>query len=209
MPFRQTVRLLHNYVGLYLLCFVWLFAVSGLILNHPTWEFAQFWQEREQSSAEVAIRVPPPGEQISRARDLMGQIGIAGEIQGIRTRAEAQGPGLEVQVLRPGLITDIRADFQTGTAIVERTRTNTWGVIHWLHQFTGVRMERPEMERDWVMTRLWSLAMDAVCAGLVFLVASSLYMWYPQIRKRRLGWSFLGAGVLACGLFLFGLSWIY
>ena len=36
-------RKLHYYVGLYLLTFVWLFAVSGLIINHPGWAFADFW----------------------------------------------------------------------------------------------------------------------------------------------------------------------
>lgn len=216
MLFRSTVRLmvawnrkLHNYVGLFLLCFIWLFAVSGVLLNHPTWEFAQFWPNREQSSRTVAIRVPPPGDEVSRARDLMGQTGVWGEIERITSRAEAESPGLDVRVLKPGRITDIKADFRAGRATVEQIQTNTWGVVHWLHHFTGVRMDRPEMRRDWAMTYLWSLAMDAVCIGLIFLVASALYMWYPEIGKRRLGWSFLGAGVFSCGLFVFGLSWIF
>ena len=215
MPSRETARRvstwnrkLHNYVGLYLILFLWLFAVSGLILNHPTWSFAQFWPDREQSSYERQIRVPPAGGDAMRARDLLDQLGIAGEIEQITARAEADEPGLEVRVMRPGRIVDIRADFEAGRATVAVTQTNAWGVLHWLHSFTGVRMGRPEQQRDWVMTRLWSLAMDAVCAGLLFLVASSLYMWYPVVRKRKLGWAFLGAGLLGCGFFLFGLGWL-
>jgi len=30
-------------LGLYLLLACWLFALTGILLNHPTWEFAQFW----------------------------------------------------------------------------------------------------------------------------------------------------------------------
>jgi hypothetical protein len=35
-------RRLHYYLGLYLLFFCWLFAFTGLVLNHPRWAFAQF-----------------------------------------------------------------------------------------------------------------------------------------------------------------------
>ena len=87
-------RMLHSYVGLYLLCFLWLF-------------------------------------------------GISGEIERITARAGTQSRGIDIRVLRPGLITDIRADFGSSTATIEQIRTNMWGVIHWLHHFTGVRMNAP------------------------------------------------------------------
>jgi len=202
-------RKLHSYVGLYLLTFIWLFAVSGIILNHPTWEFAQFWSSREESSYEVEIRVPSPGDGMAQARDLMAQTGLSGEIERIHLRTDTERPGLEVRVLKPGIITDIDADFGSGRARIAQIRTNAWGVLHWLHHFTGVRMDRPQMQRDWVMTRLWSLAMDAVCLGLIFLVVSSLYLWYPQVSKRKLGWVCFGAGLFVCGFFVFGLSWIF
>jgi len=216
MPSPDTLRLLtawnrrfHVYVGLFLLCFIWLFAVSGVILNHPTWEFPQFWQSRQVSSRDVAIRMPPPGDDLARARDLMDQIGVSGEIEKITSGVEVANPGLDVRVVRPGRITDIKANFQVGQATIETIQTNNWGVIHWLHHFTGVRMDRPEMRRDWALTYLWSLAMDAVCGGLIFLVGSSLFMWYPMIRKRPLGWAFLGVGILGCCLFIIELSWLF
>ena len=59
------------------------------------------------------------------------------------------------------------------------------------------------------MTRLWSLAMDAVCAGLIFLVASGLWMWYPQWKRARAAQVCFVAGVASCAFFVFGLSWIY
>ena len=32
-------RKLHFYTGLFLIVFLWLFAFTGLLLNHPTWMF--------------------------------------------------------------------------------------------------------------------------------------------------------------------------
>ena len=39
-------RRVHYYLGLFLLFFIWLFAFTGLLLNHPRWQFAQFWPNR-------------------------------------------------------------------------------------------------------------------------------------------------------------------
>src|SRR5512137_2416896 len=47
-------RKLHYYLGLFTLLFVWLFAFTGLLLNHP-WKFAEFWDSRQQSTSEREI----------------------------------------------------------------------------------------------------------------------------------------------------------
>ena len=51
-------RKLHYYVGLYLLFFVWLFAFTGLVLNHPKWTFDEFWDSRRQTADEREIAAP-------------------------------------------------------------------------------------------------------------------------------------------------------
>jgi len=56
--FERWNRKLHFYVGLFLLFFIWLFAFSGLLLNHPTWTFAEFWTHREETNYERDIAVP-------------------------------------------------------------------------------------------------------------------------------------------------------
>ena len=74
-------RRLHYYLGLYLLFFIWLFAFTGLLLNHPRWQFAQFWPNRIQSTTEHGLESVAPAADIDRARDVMQQLGIAGEVQ--------------------------------------------------------------------------------------------------------------------------------
>ena len=57
-------RRLHYYLGLYLLFFTWLFVLSGLLLNHPKWQFAEFWPNRVQTTEEYEIGVKPEPPQV-------------------------------------------------------------------------------------------------------------------------------------------------
>jgi hypothetical protein len=51
--------------------------------------------------------------------------------------------------------------------------------------------------------------MDVVAAGLIFMVLSSFYMWFKLPGKRIPGVVALVLGSLICGLFCFGLRWIF
>ncbi len=77
---RIVTRKLHNYLGLYLLLFLWLFAASGLVLNHSKWPVSQFWKSRVESASHHDIRVPRGGGDIAMASDLMAQLGLVGEV---------------------------------------------------------------------------------------------------------------------------------
>ena len=114
-------RKLHFYAGLFLLFFIWLFAFSGLLLNHPSWSFAESWNNRKETNYERQITAPGP----------------------------------EVKV-----------------------------------------------------TSLWAFSMDAVAAGLILMVLSSLYMWFDLPQKRVPGAVVLALGSLICGLFCVGLRWL-
>src|SRR5262245_45377370 len=79
-------RKLHYYHGLYLLFFVWLFAFSGLLLNNSSWKFAEFWDNRKQTTYERPITAPATGSDLAQANDLMRQLEITGEIEWTATR---------------------------------------------------------------------------------------------------------------------------
>ena len=103
--FERWNRKLHFYVGLFLLFFVWLFAFSGLVLNHPSWRFTEFWPNRTQSSYERDITVPEPGGDLAQAREIMGRLGIVGEILWTTTRMDPNQ--FEFQVRRPGHLSSL------------------------------------------------------------------------------------------------------
>jgi len=138
---------------------------------------------------------------VERARDLMRQFGIAGEIQW--PAAQPAGAPFAFQVSRPGLVVEVTADLNSGRATLQRNDVNAWGVMHVLHTFIGVRAGDPRNARDWTLTTLWALSMDAVAAGLIVMVFSSYIMWYRLKAKRLGGAVALVLGFLTCAAFVF------
>ncbi len=207
--FERWNRKLHFYAGLFLLFFMWLFAVSGLLLNHPTWSFAESWNNRKERNYERAITFPgrEVKDDLGQAREILGQLGIEGEILWTTTRTDANL--FEFQVRRPGHFVFLKADFVNKRVSVRQSDVNLWGVIKVLHTFTGVQMDDPRNTRDWALTSLWAFSMDGVAVGLIFMVLSSLYMSLKLPQKRLPGAVALGLGTLICGLFCVGLRWFF
>ena len=206
--FKRWNRKLHFYAGLLLLFFVWLFAFSGLILNHPTWGFAESWANRKERNYEKEITIPGPEAKgdLGQAREILRQLGIEGEILWTTTRTDANL--FDFQVRRPGHFFFIKADFAKKRVYVRQSNVNLWGVIKVLHTFSGV-LDDPPNRRDWALTTIWAYSMDVVAAGLIFMVLSSLYMWWELPPKRIAGAIFLGLGTLICGLFCVGRRWLF
>ncbi len=196
-------RKLHFYIGLFLLFFIWLFAVTGLLLNHPKWAFADFWPTRKITNFERQIQRPPAGGDLAQARDILSQLGIAGEIEWTSARLDSRQ--LNFRASRPGHIFEIRTDLDLGRATVQQIDVNGWGVMHILHTFTGVRAGDSRNQRDWILTGIWALSMDAVAAGLLLMVFGSYYMWWRLPRKRVGGLVALISGWLVCAAFVGGL----
>jgi hypothetical protein len=208
-PVRQQLNAwnqkLHIYLGLFFLVFLWLFAVSGLLLNHA-WRFSEFWSQRQQSTNEHRITLPKAETDLARARDLMQQLRLAGEIEWTTTQPAKDR--FEFRVARPGRIVEVKADIGEQTATLQEIRVNGWGIVRMLHTFSGVQRTATRAERDWLLTKLWSFTMDALSVGLIVLVLSSLVMAYER-RERWLGAGIaLGLGLVACGFFVFGLRWL-
>ena len=97
-------RRLHYYIGLYLLFFGWLFALTGLLLNHPKWTFAEFWPNRSRSTTvpqHSRAGQPPP---LERARDVSSHLDIKGEIQ--LPARQPRDDQFAFQINRPGHIVE-------------------------------------------------------------------------------------------------------
>ncbi len=204
---RRWNRKAHIYLGLYLLFFVWLFFLTGLLLNHSQWKFAEFWENRKQTTLEHVIEPPKPGSDLEQARDLLKQLGLRGEIEWTRTGQEPNR--FDFRVSRPGHLFEIRTDLLQHKATVQSIDLNGWGVLRLLHTFIGVRLDDSRNHRDWLLTTVWAISMDAVAAGLVLIVVSSLWMWAQLPDKRRAGAIVLALGFLSCGLFCIGLRLLF
>ncbi|MEX2284118.1 MAG: PepSY-associated TM helix domain-containing protein [Gemmatimonadota bacterium] len=199
-------RRLHFYVGLYFLLFIWLFSISGLLLNHSQWSVAQFWDKREESSSVLEIRALSATADEAIAHELSQQLGVVGEVGRIE---RAENGRFRLQVNRPGRTLQIEADLAARSASVKEITVNAAGVLDALHRFTGVRVDDPKEQRDWLLTGLWSFAMDALAVGLGIMVLSGVYMWFRLRKNRRAGLVALSAGVVSCGFFVIGLTTLF
>jgi len=94
-------------------------------------------------------------------------------------------------------------DLAAMRASIQHFENGGWGTFRVFHTFSGSRFNQPESRRDWVLTTLWVIAMDALAAGLIIIVLGSYYMWFRfKRRKLRLGVATLVAGYVCCAMFL-------
>ena len=191
-------RKLHIHIGLLLLLFIWLFSLSGLLLNHH-WEFASFWEQREQKESVTQITLPVQLDSAALLHTVMEDLGISGEVTNVRYAADA----LDFRVGSPGFGRELHVDFATGSVTEKEYELNVWGKIRTLHTFNGVDKNKIKKEANWYVTVVWKFAMDAIAVALIFLCVSSWVMWY-KIRKEY-KWS---VTVLAIG-FLSSIYFVY
>jgi hypothetical protein len=111
-------------------------------------------------------------------------------------------------VLRPSRRYFVDVDLATQQAVVTTATPVLAGRLADLHTTNGVRSIWREREPsvDWGMTRLWVLAMDALCVAVLCIVLSSLYMWVQLEKKRIPGAIALLLGCAVCAFFIWGLA---
>ncbi len=196
-------RRLHYYLGLYFLLFTWLFSFTGLLLNHPRWALSRI-PNNPNPSLERQIEAPAGATDLERARDLMRQLGVRGEIEWPQP---PMAPGrLDFNVAYPKQAFQIRVDLERRLATVQQIDRSAWSAVRIMHAFSGSRYNVPATSRDWVLTTAWVVAMDALAVGLLVMVLGSYYMWYRIKPNRSLGWIALSAGFATCALFVFGFT---
>jgi len=195
-------RRLHYYLGLYFLVFLWLFSFTGLLLNHPRWALSRIPNEAKPAY-ERNIDAAVGATDIERANDMIRKLGLRGEIDWPQS---APAPGtLEFNLAYPKQAFQVRVDLALNRATVREIDRSFWSALKISHTFSGSRYNANGTSRDWLVTSLWVIAMDALAAGLLVMVFGSYYMWYRLKRQRTLGWLVLALGFASCALFVFGL----
>lgn len=200
--FEKWNRKLHYYLGLYFLFFLWLFSLTGLILNHGSWAMAMGGNDRREMKYERSIRPPLGTNHLERARDVMRQLDLRGEIDVAPMQPAGQ---FAFSVNRPKDASQVKVDFTQNRATVQHFENSRWATFRIFHTFSGSRFNQPESQRDWIVTTLWVLAMDALAGGLIVMVLGSYYMWFRLKKRHVVGWTVLASGVASCALFLRGL----
>jgi hypothetical protein len=197
---EQWNRRLHYYLGLYFLFFVWLFSLTGLMLNHQQW-FSDLYR-RHEIVYDPEIETPTGATREEQTFDVMRQLKLHGEVDW----PAAQPVGhIDFTVTRPNGAAQVRVDLNAKQAYVKEFKNSHLHAFQIFHTFSGSRFNQPASKRDWIMTSVWVFAMDALAAGLIVMVLGSYYMWWRLKKRKRIGLAALAAGFAICGLFVAGL----
>jgi hypothetical protein len=192
-------RRLHYYLGLYFLFFLWLFSLTGLMLNHQQW-FANAF-DRHEVSYDPDIQTPAGTTVAEQTRDVMRQLNLRGEVD---WPARQPVGHIDFSVARPNGAAQVRVDLNARHAYVKEFENGTLHAFQIFHTFSGTRFNQPGTNRDWMVTSLWVFAMDALAIGLIVMVVGSYYMWWRLKKRKALGVAALALGLIACGSFVAG-----
>lgn len=192
-------RKLHIHLGLFLLLFIWLFSLSGLLLNHGKWKFTSYWEQREQKESVIRISLPNLIDSAVIIHHVMDELKLSGEVNNVKFTTGA----LDFRVGSPGTGADLHLDFDEKTVNVKQYQLNFWGKISTLHTFNGVDKANVEKPPNWLITYVWRFAMDGIAIALIFMCISSWVMWYKI--KKDYKWA---AAILIVG-FLISFYFVY
>jgi hypothetical protein len=197
--FYRWTRDLHLYFGLFISPFIILFSASVFFLNHgklpaspPTTAITFHDLQIPDGIDRLQGR-----EAVDRARAILPQIGVAGEIGFLRFLQKERH--LVFPVSRAGLEATVDVDLDARSALVTQRRTGVWESLAYLHKMPGPH--NVAIRGNWLSTRVWKVFADATIYLTLFISVSGIYLWYMLRAERRIGLVLLAAGAVSfCGL---------
>jgi len=197
----RYLRDLHLYFGLFISPFVLMFAASVFYLNHGK------LPDGPARTPEIYrdLRIPEGldrlkgREAVDRAREILPQIDVSGEIGFVRYVATSKH--LIFPVSRPWLETTVDVALADGSAEVIRRPTSVWESIAYLHKMPGPH--NVALRGNWVVTQAWRWLADATIYLVLFISISGIYLWWTIRAERVAGLMLLSAGFIT----VFGLAY--
>ena len=180
-------RRVHLYLGMLLIPWVLIYALSTFTFNHRDWFRGQFNQPdswthlwKKEFKADVPRQQPKLKEW---ARSVLDENGIKG---GFNVRQNPQSVLINlIQFRNP-----IRVTYQKneGQLLAEQKRTTLAEMMVRMHVRHGYG-------RDGVLYDSWAFVVDLVCFAIIAWVATGLYMWWKIPSTRKAGWMAILSGL--------------
>jgi hypothetical protein len=182
------------YFGLFISPFVLLFAVSVFYLNHGKLIPGSPLQAETYRGLQIPDgfdRLKGP-EAVERAKTILPQVGVAGEIGFLRYVANDRR--LIFPVSKAGTEATVDVDLDARTATVKRRGMSVWESVSYLHKMPGPH--NVAIRGNWVGTQAWRVFADTTIYLLLFISLSGIYLWWAIKAERRIGLTLLTAGAV-------------
>jgi hypothetical protein len=192
----HLVRRGHMYLGLFLAPWMFMYAVSTLVMNHR--EFVQslyptkapvMVSERELDYRRTFPMDSTPqqiGQQILQDLDLEGMHRVSGGKDGKSLVIDRQ------HALAPRRIT---WDSNTGKLVIERQEFRSATFLERMHRRRGY-------QQPYALEDTWAFSVDVAVVAMVFWSLSGLWLWW-ELRPTRIWGTLSGAlGLVLFALFL-------
>jgi hypothetical protein len=190
----RWLRDLHLYFGLFVSPFVLLFAASVFFLNHGTLTFGA--DPVSETYRDLKI---PDGfdrlkgrEAVERARAILPQVGVTGEIGFLRYVANDRH--LIFPVAKAGMEATVDVDLDARTATVKRRAMSLWESISYLHKMPGPH--NVAIRGNWIGVEAWRVFADTTIYLVLFISLSGIYLWWAIKAERRIGITLLAGGAV-------------
>ena len=189
----RWIRDLHLYFGLFISPFILLFAASVFYLNH-----GRLLPGSSSTETFQGLQIPDGfdrlkgREAVDRAKMILRQIGVSGEIGFLRYTATDRH--LFFPVSRAGIEATVNVDLGLRSATVKRRRMSLWESLAYLHKMPGPH--NVAIRGNWSGTRVWRWFADATIYLLLFISISGVYLWWAIKAERRAGALMLTAGAV-------------
>lgn len=177
---HKLTRKLHGWTSMVSLLVVLFFAVTGLLLNNPTWTFGQEPQVISVSGTlpEGSITDGQP-DFLVISEYLRAYQGVSGQITDYGTSGDTG----RISYGSPGTSATASFSVSTGTFTVQTTRSGVVALLNDLHK--GTNAATP-----------WKLAIDASAILLTVVALTGLILQLLMAKKRTSALVLLGLGVV-------------
>ena len=188
-------RRVHLYLGMLLIPWVLIYALSTFTFNHRDWFRGQFNQPDSWTQLwKKEFKADVPRQQLKLkewARGVLDENGIKG---GFNVRQNPQSVLINlIQFRNP-----IRVTYQKneGQLLAEQKRTTLAEMMVRMHVRHGYG-------RDGVLYDSWAFVVDLVCFAIIAWIATGLYMWWKLPATRKAGWVAILSGLATFLLLVF------
>lgn len=193
-------RKIHVYLGLFFLFFVWLFGLSGLLLNHH-WEFANFWENRKEIKYDKTIQISSERETFALVYEIRNKLNLKGNI--LNPNFSKDSILLNFIVAKPGTRYDVQANLNDGMIMVKKAKFNSWGIMRALHTLRNPTLKEQSDRDQTLIASIWSVSIDILSVGLIVICLGGWYLFLQVSGKRfYFGLISIASGFILCIYFL-------